>query len=261
MTAPRLIAVDIGNTSVKLGWFNAATDAPRESPFPQLLATHIFSTGDVPSSEVAAALPKEPCRWRIVSVHRQATQQITDWVRNHRPTDEVRSLIHRDLPIDVRVDFPDRVGLDRLAAAVAANWLRDKGRPAIVVTAGSAITVNLITGDGAFAGGVILPGFHMAARALASGTDLLPLALLAPEAEPPPVIGKNTEAAIKSGLFWGAAGAVREIIHLMTRQLDSPPQVFVTGGDLRQLAQHLGNDAAFVPNLVLCGVAIANCQH
>jgi type III pantothenate kinase len=203
------------------------------------------------------ALPGERSLWHVASVHREGTQILTEWIAGQRPDDDVRVLSYRDLPIDVRVDFPERVGLDRLAAAVAANARRDAARPAIVVDAGSAITVDLVSADGAFCGGVILPGFRMAAEALFGAADQLPLALLAPEAELPAVVGRNTEAAIKSGLFWGAVGAVRELIERMAGELDTPPQVFVTGGDLRQLAEHIGHGARFVPNMVLAGIAIA----
>ena len=95
----------------------------------------------------------------------------------------------------------------------------------------------------------------MCALALASA-DLLPDVLLSPN-EPPPVLGKNTEAAIRSGLFWGAVGSVREIVARLSAKLDPPPEVIVTGGDLRQLAKHLGSEARYVANLVLAGIAIA----
>ena len=72
--------------------------------------------------------------------------------------------------------------------------------------------MDLVGADGAFEGGVILPGFRLTAQALAAGTNLLPLASFTGEDQPPPVVGKNTEGAIRSGLFWGAVGAVREVI-------------------------------------------------
>ena len=118
------------------------------------------------------------------------------WVRAHRPQDEYRLLTFRDLPLEIRVDHPERVGIDRLAAAVAANALRDTDRPAVVIGAGSALVVNLIAADGAFEGGAILPGFRMGAIALSSA-DLLPEVLFRSSDEPPPVLGKNTEAAIR----------------------------------------------------------------
>jgi len=253
MTDVPLIAVDIGNSSTKFGWMfeSSATGvlpAPRE--------TRSFSTGQVPSVSLESALTPSPCRWHIASVHREGTRVLTKWLDAHRAGDTVRLLSDRDLPIACHVDAPGRVGHDRLAAAVAANALRSAGRPAIVIDAGSAITVDLVAADGAFEGGVILPGFRMSAEAL-YGADLLPLAELAPNDEPPRVIGKSTDGAICSGLFWGAVGAVREIITRMSAGLNQPPEIFVTGGDLRRLAEHLGDETIFVPNMVLSGIAIA----
>jgi type III pantothenate kinase len=253
MTSSPLIAVDIGNSRTKIGWdFGAA--AAGQLPTPR--ETRSFPTGQLPPESLASALPQSLCRWHISSVHREGARILKDWIGAQRTNDVVRLLTNNDLPIVARVDHPERVGLDRLAAAVAANLQRDSGRPAIVVGAGSAITVNLVASDGAFEGGVILPGFRMSAEAL-YGADLLPLTVLAPNDDPPPIVGKNTEAAIQSGLFWGAVGAVREAVQRISDQLDQPPQIFVTGGDLRQLASYLGNSARFIPNLVLSGIAVA----
>jgi len=253
MTSSPLIAVDIGNSSTKIGW---DFDLPAGGTIPTPRETRSFPTGQDPPDSLAPALPREPCRWHIASVHREGSRILGDWLGAQRTNDSIRQLTFNDLPIVARVDHPDRVGLDRLAAAVAANLLRNSGRPAIVVGAGSAITVNLVAADGAFEGGVILPGFRMSAEAL-YGADLLPLTVLSPNDEPPPVVGKNTEAAIQSGLFWGAVGAVREAVQRITNQLDEPPLIFVTGGDLRQLASYLGDSARFIPNLVLSGIAAA----
>jgi len=254
MNAPRLIAVDIGNSTTKVGWFEEPP--PAATTLRQPIAVHGFATGQTPTYELLAALPAEAYEWRIASVHREGTRVLTKWLDKHRPDDAVRLLEAHHLPIAMHVEFPERVGLDRLAAAVAVNLLREPGRPAIVIGAGSAITVNLIASDGAFEGGAILPGFRMSAEAL-YGADLLPLTMLEPNADAPPVVGKQTEAAIRSGLFWGAVGGVREIALRMTAQLNRPPQVFVTGGDLRPLAAELGGEAQFIPNLVLSGIAAA----
>jgi len=189
-------------------------------------------------------------------VHREGTRILQAWLAVRRQHDEVRLLSHADLPIRCRVSHPDRVGLDRLAAAVAANVMRAKDRAAIVVDAGSAITVDLVASDGAFEGGVIMPGFRMSAEAL-DQADLLPLTTIAPNDEPPPVVGKSTELAIRSGLFWGAVGAVGEIIDRIGTQLDQPPEIYVTGGDLRRLAEQLGDETSFLPNMVLSGIAVA----
>jgi type III pantothenate kinase len=251
----RLIAVDIGNSATKVGSFDLSSNqAP--GTLPQPATTKKFETGDKPAADFGSALPAEPCEWRVVSVHRDGTRILTDWITANRPHDALRLLGHNDLPIAVHVEFPDRVGLDRLAAGVAANVIRATDQPAIVIGAGSAITVNLIAANGAFEGGAILPGFRMSAEAL-YGADLLPLAILAPNDQPPPLLGKNTEDAIRSGLFWGAVGAVREVVTRMSEPLENEPDIFVTGGDLRQFTQYLGDEATFVPDMVLSGIALA----
>ena len=255
MTNLRVIAADIGNSATKVGWFDAFPK-PSANSLPRPLATIKFKTGESPTDELAKSLPVGSREWHIVSVHREGTRILTKWIEANRPTDVIHLLTWQDLPIEVHVDFPDRVGLDRLAAAVAANVIRLAERPAIVIGAGSAITVNLIAADGAFEGGVILPGFRMSAEAL-YGADLLPLAVLEPNLEPPPLVGKNTEHAIRSGLFWGAVGAVREVVARMSESFPHAPDIFVTGGDLRQFTQYLGDEATFVPDMVLSGIAVA----
>jgi type III pantothenate kinase len=251
-----LLAVDIGNSSVKIGRF----DSLPERDLPQPAALFQYGTEEPPPSALLEWLPAARCQWRIASVHRDGRWRLVYWLDRHRPDDQVQVLSHTDLPIAVQVDFPERVGLDRLAAAVAANVLREAGRGAIVVDAGSAITVDFVDVAGAFQGGAILPGFKMSAEALFGAADLLPLAILEPQAEPPPAVGKNTDAAIRSGLFWGAVGAVRELISGITREQKPAPQVFITGGDLRRLAEQLGPKVEFIPNLVLAGIAVAAKQ-
>src|SRR5262245_3201699 len=188
MSDAPLIAVDIGNSSTKIGWRFELGDS---DALPAAGVTRSFVTGQQPPDELREVLPTERCRWHIGSVHREGTRVLQSWLQANRSGDEVRLLTHHDLPVAVRLEFPDRVGLDRLAAAVAANVLRTAGAPAIVVDAGSAITVDLVAADGAFEGGVILPGFRMSAEALSSA-DLLPVARFSPD-EIPTIIGKSTE--------------------------------------------------------------------
>lgn len=252
MSLQPLIAVDIGNSSTKLGW---AFELAEASGLLVPSRTFGFATGASPADALPASLPASPAQWCIASVHREGSRLLGEWIAAKRPADFVKQLSFQDFPIVPRVAAPERVGVDRLAAAVAANQLRRSDTPAIVIDAGSAITVDLVAADGAFEGGAIVPGFRMGAEAL-YGADLLPLAMLEPNDLPPPALGKDTRGAIHSGLFWGAVGAVRELVGRMSAELGSAPQVFVTGGDLRQLANHLAG-SQFVPHMVLCGIALA----
>jgi type III pantothenate kinase len=248
MLALPLIAVDIGNSSTKLALFSRAS-----AVLPQPEWVQQIEPGAGLSHGIANSLPQS-ARWCIASVQRESQRKLMDWLEQYRPSDARQVLTYHDMSLAIRAEQPERVGIDRLAACVAVNALRESDRPAIVVCAGSAVTINLVAADGGFEGGAILPGFLMGARALA-GADQLPEVLLSPN-EPPPPLGKNTEAAIRSGLFWGAVGAVREIVERYAEDYRRP-QVFVTGGDLQRLAPLVSADARFVPNLVLSGVAVA----
>ena len=80
-----------------------------------------------------------------------------------------------ELPLRVELEKPDHVGIDRLLDAVAVNSRRAPGVPAVIIDAGSAVTVDLVDGAGAFRGGAILPGLRLMAKSLHDYTALLPL--------------------------------------------------------------------------------------
>ncbi len=258
--ATRLIAVDIGNTLIKRGIFDVAggkssATSTNRRKLPQPLASLEIATQSGVDL-LLADLPNEPFAWYVASVHGETSRQLEQAVRGIRPRDTLHVLSYRDVPLEICVERPERVGLDRLAAAVGANHLRRPNRPAIVVDVGTAITVDALDASGAFLGGAILPGPGLTARALHEHTDQLPLIDARPGGEAEPPIGKSTEAAMRSGLFYGALGSVRELVRHMTTALGQRPQVLLSGGYARLLAPRLGRNVRYVPHLVLAGIAL-----
>jgi type III pantothenate kinase len=249
------LAVDIGNSTTKFGLFNH----PLGTSLPEPVWVYSLPTGAEVSSELFVRLPAQAL-WLVASVQREAEARLADWVTYYRRGDPYHRLLSTEVPLPTQVDYPDRVGVDRLAAALAANQLRSGERAAVVIGAGSALTIDLLSPDGIFQGGAILAGFRMCAEALAAKADLLPLALLEAETIPPPLPGKNTEAAIRAGLFWGAVGAARELV-ARYGELYPHPEVFVSGGDLERLAPLVAESAQFVPQLALRGIAFASSPY
>jgi type III pantothenate kinase len=256
-----LIAVDVGNNRTKFGlfaadWFRAVP--PRELPEP---ASTFYLAGA--SAEVESFRDWPPANgegaaaWWIGSVNRPRATRLIDWLRTNRPEDSITLLAAGDLPLRVALERPDMVGIDRLLDALAANRLRHPGRPAVVVDVGTAITVDLVSPEGEFLGGSILPGISMSARALHEYTDMLPFLDLSELAGPPPALGSSTVAAMQSGLFWGAVGAIRQLIGELTENLSGEPEVFLTGGAGPAVAHLLGRWARHVPHLTLAGIALA----
>ena len=60
---------------------------------------------------------------------------------------------------------------------------------------------------------------------------------------------------MQSGLYWGAIGAARELINRFGQSLGQQPQVLLTGGAAASVAPLIAQDAVYVPNLVLAGIA------
>ncbi|MFO0816802.1 MAG: type III pantothenate kinase [Pirellulales bacterium] len=253
-----LWAVDIGNTAMKVGRFDDTPPRRGELPEPR-------QTWERPTLEGFQSppdhWPDDDAPWFVTSVNRPVYDAFLQWRATRGLQSECRKLTQGDIPLTLAVDSPERVGLDRLATAVAADWLRHPDRPAIVVDAGTALKVHLVTVDRAFAGGAILPGFRLAYESLHAKTDLLPRVAVSTNEPPPEVLGRNTESAIRSGIYWGAVGAVRELITRIRHELHSDPQVFITGGDAAGLAPLIDHDTQFVPHLCLAGVALVVFHH
>jgi type III pantothenate kinase len=206
-------------------------------------------------------LPDTAHHWYVVSVNRQLESQLATWIRQRRPQDAYTLLAPSHFTQEVDVRQPQRVGTDRLAAAVAVNELRSPERAAIVVDAGTAVTVDVVTSDGVFRGGAILPGIETAAEALANATDALPLVEHSDLSSTPTPIGKSTEESIRSGIVWGSVGAVRELISQISAEIPSATEVYCTGGDGLHLARLIGREMKFDPNLVLRGAALTGFRQ
>lgn len=250
-----LVAVDIGNSRIKAGLFDGG--ASTSLPVPRAVVE--LSPPQDPMDrlrELVDPRPTTEVAWWVASVNRRWTEHLRQWLRGQGRDAALRLLGHSDLPLRVNLPRPEQAGIDRLLGAVAANRLRGS-RPAIVVDLGTAITIDLITADGAFQGGAILPGIGMSSRAFHTFTDLLPDVAISTLDQPPPVLGKDTIAAMQSGLYWGAVGGIREVVRRLEADLAEPPLVLLTGGAAPSVAAHVAADAQYVPHLVLGGLALA----
>ncbi len=256
-----LVAVDIGNSRIKFGLFETLERRAWQGPASLPLPARTFEID--PARQGFAALeewlaPTLPSQasWWVASVQRSFTSRLLARLRD-LCAPPAMLLSAADLPLRVELPRPDMVGIDRLAAALAAREAREPGRPAVVIDVGTAITVDYLDASGAFCGGAILPGLAMSARALHQFTDLLPLIEMQELGSPPPPLGTSTTAAMRAGLFWGAVGGIKELAARLAAGTPSPPQVFLTGGAAANVAALVAPDAQHVPHLTLAGIALA----
>jgi len=250
-----ILTVDVGNTETVLGLFDGQDLVHdwRVSTGPErtvdelglLLRGLIRESGYDPDVITAAS---------IGSVVPPMTTSLSEMCRRH--FDIPVSIVDAtaDLPIKIRIDEPLTVGADRIANTLAASRLY--GRDTIAVDLGTATTFDCISAEGEFLGGVISPGIHTGAETLVRRTAKLPRVDLS---RPPTVIGRRTETALQSGVFFAAVDAIDGIVRRIRDEWGRPDAwVVATGG----LAPLIGRQCTTVehiePFLTLYGLAFAH---
>jgi type III pantothenate kinase len=143
---------------------------------------------------------------------------------------------------------PGQLGSDRFAAALGARTLAP-GQALVVATCGTATTVDAVSADGDFIGGMILPGLGLMLGALARGTAQLPQVNLG---APPPVFADNTQDAILSGCLAAQAGAIERACATHGAAL-----CIVSGGAAARIAPLLSVPCRLLDNSVLAGLHAA----
>lgn len=242
------VAVDVGNTAVKLGVQRSDS-----------VIDHAILIGESRWERstiewVHDQLGCRDSRWRIASVHRRAAEHLVDSIADAEPQATIDLVTYHDVPMEVAVDAPERLGIDRLLSAYAAY--RKWGSPLVVVDAGSAVTVDWVDDRGRFCGGAILPGLGLQARALATGTDALPEIKWTPGGRLS-FPAKNTADAIYGGILLGVAAAIDSLADRYfqgSQGKRASVGLVLTGGDAAALSPHLRRSHHQVPNLVCRGL-------
>jgi type III pantothenate kinase len=227
VTAPALLAADIGNAHTVLGLvsdgevaahWRIATDERRTSDeWAVLIRGLLAGVADiaVPTGiAICSTVPAVLQEWRDMVV-----RHFGEW-----PVVIVEPGVRTGVP--VLMDNPREVGSDRIVNALAAATLY--GGPAIVVDfGGTATTFDVVSGKGQYVGGAIAPGIEISLEALGRrGAQLRKVELVRPRT----AIAKNTVEALQSGMLFGVAAQVEGLVARMAAELGVP------AGDLSVVA-------------------------
>jgi type III pantothenate kinase len=231
------LLLDAGNSRIKFAchdgeqWLERGTlDTPKN------LAAHLpqgFHPDRIILSSVASA---------------ELTEALLTAIRTFNAPFEQLQATHRRAGLNCGYAEPAYLGPDRWAAAIGA-W-HTIGADCLVVSAGTATTIDLVQSPGRFIGGCILPGLSLMFEALAHGTanlprvtgEIDPIALKAP--------ATDTLSAIQTGCLHAQLGAIERMAALLSA--DSP--ILLAGGNAHLLAPHLGDTAQLQPWLVMEGL-------
>lgn len=243
-----LLVIDIGNTDVTLALFDGEVPVKTGRI---CTGTDDFSSGirDFVNADTVDGVA-------IASVVPSLTERLARACEAVLSASPLVVSSTSDAGLTVRYAAPEKLGVDRLANAVAA-WERCRSA-AIVIDFGTTTTFDVVNGKGEYLGGAIFPGLKMSAAALAERTARLPLVDLAhvDSARPPKAIGDNTEDCIRSALYFGYAGLVDRMVEKIKEELREDATVLATGGLAELVAGECRSIDGVNPLLTLEGIRI-----
>ena len=229
------VAVDIGNTRVKVGWFEGDTLCDQWQ-LPRLSDLDLSKT----DRSVEAVI--------LSSVAEASLAAASEQLRQHRPPSTPIIVLsgYTPLPFVNRYITPSTLGTDRLAAVAGAQRLHSR-QNALVIDAGTCITYDVIDQEGAYQGGLISPGVQMRLRAMHTFTARLPLVKLeADRQDSHELTERSTDAGLRSGAVWGAAAEINQMIRMYADKF-SDLRVMLCGGDASYLLPYVGGAATGMP--------------
>jgi type III pantothenate kinase len=247
-----LLVIDVGNTNTVLGVYEGETllhhwrvwtDREKTSDEYGILLRNLYDASHLSSREIGAII--------LSSVVPPLTPTIVDLCERYFGATPLVVGPGIKTGISIKMDNPKEVGADRIVNAVAA--FAKHRRACIVVDFGTATTFDYVSGKGDYMGGVIAPGVTISAEALFRQASKLPRIEIA---RPPTVIGKNTVAAMQSGIFYGYVALVDGIIDRIRKEVRLDPRVIATGGLARIIAAESSKIHEIDENLTLEGLRI-----
>lgn len=230
------LCIDIGNTKIKIGWF----EGTRLLSGISLLRTEI--------AQIKAFLTNHTAENLIYSTVAESLPQV---VRAAVSADTKILELSSDLklPVSIRYRTPETLGGDRLAGVIGARALYPD-MPCLIIDAGTCITYDFLTSDGIYLGGNISPGWQMRLDAMQHYTARLPR----PVSQVPEYwVGDCTAAALQNGAFWGLSLEIQGYIDRWAAQ-HPVINVLLTGGDADFFVKNLKSEIFVNQNLVLWGL-------
>ena len=215
------LVIDIGNTSAKIAVFS-------QGEIKDMIRCSNQSLEGVDT--LYQQYPIQKGIWAsVVSIPENIQQQL-----QQMPFPMMEFTYQTPIPIRNLYRTPETLGVDRLAAVIAAYTLKPN-HPSLVIDAGTCITYDFIDEHGQYHGGNISPGMEMRFKALHEFTSKLPRIQASGEK---PAYGNSTETAIRSGVIRGIEHEINGYIQHLKKNYPSL-LVFLTGG----------NDFSFDTNL------------
>jgi len=239
-----IVAIDIGNTNVTLGIFKGRRLA-RKAKLPT-------NESRLYKKSIKRFLRRDRIDTVIISsVVPQALPIIKRVV--YDLTGSGPAVIGKDIEVPIRNLYrvKRQVGQDRLVNAFAAKALY--GVPAIVIDFGTAITFDIVSAEGEYLGGLILPGIELSLSGLYEKTALLPKVDLAPSRN---IIGKDTADSMRAGILFGFGAMCDGLAARYGKMVGADMKVVATGGNAGLMKRYARSIRVVDEDLTLKGLRL-----
>lgn len=248
-----LLALDVGNTNVKIGLFEngglknswrMTSNRRRTADEFGIQMESFFNHLNIPTSAVDGIIMSSV----IPSMNYTMEHMCSIYFHGQKPMMVDSSL---NTGLINRYDHPEKLGSDRICNAVAAY--KTYGGPCVTIDFGTATNFAVVSENGEFLGGLICPGFQIATDALIEHTAMLPKIEYN---KPSKVICTNTETAIQAGIIYGYVGQIEYLLKKVTQELPCKPKVIATGGMSSLIASETDSIDVLDPILTLTGLSM-----
>lgn len=250
-----LLAIDAGNTNVvfavlegreiRARW-RIATEARRTADeyavwLHQLLALEKIDPATIDDVIIATVVPRALHNLEVLA---SKYFHVDALVAGRPPV---------DFGIAIDLPEPETVGADRIVNAIAAHAIYPGDL--IIIDFGTATTFDVIDYIGTYKGGVIAPGINLSLDALVAAAAKLPrIAIEAPASST--VIGRSTEEAMHSGIYWGYVAMLEGLVVRIRREIGRETKVIATGGLATLFDMRTDIFDAVEPDLTIQGLGL-----
>ena len=248
-----LFAIDVGNTNIVLGGVDKGKDI-----FSVRLASDRNKTADQYALDIQGIL--NMYHVEVSDIEGGIISSVVPYLQSVIPQ-AVRILTGIDIMVvgpgiktglDIRTDNPAAVGSDLIVGAIAAK--AKYKLPIAIVDMGTATTVSVMDENGAYLGGMIIPGLWTSVNALSSLAAQLPnIDLAAGNAK---VLGTNTVDCMRSGSLIGCAAMLDGIIDRVEEELGMSVSAVLTGGVSPLVAPYCKRSFYLEPDILIRGLEL-----
>lgn len=249
-----IVLMELGNSTLKWALLSLDDEGPESMEYgtpeyyldrePEEVFSELLSDIEQPDSVLVASV-----------AHETIEEALSQWVDDHWnvPLDFIETEETFE-ELTNGYETPEQLGVDRWLNLVAA-W-DEFGGPLCVIDCGTAVTVDVVDGEGQHLGGLIVPGVDMMTEALETGTVGCALDADECEEETHGLLAQNTTQAITGGSVYAMVAFIDRIMEDLSDELGDNITCLITGGDAEAMQPLLQWEFLHRPTLSLDGLIL-----